>query len=324
MTGDDKTRAFASWLRGRGVELTGGELSLVTGLIALAGRRPVCADDIARGIELARGAAICEDAQLERLGALLLAFEAERGAADAPASAAPLQITIRTTAQVPVIAQPDATTAPAVRDRSARGSMSRRRARALAASALAVAAASAITGAVCAGRGSSSPARPPTALRSAPAERAQRLRRVGLSVRLPAGWREASDAELATSTGPPDATIVFRGATPADPDHGVFVAATAAHDDDLVAAARTAERGVIRQLGIAASAYQPGGCALIELGGGPAGWCSGVAEHRGARVAVEIYVRTVGNRSVVVLSLAKPSQAGAHAEAAAIAASLTP
>jgi hypothetical protein len=116
---------------------------------------------------------------------------------------------------------------------------------------------------------------------------------------------------------------VFRGATPADPDHGLFVVATAAHDD-LVAAARTAERGVIRQLGIAASAYHPGGCALVALGGAPAGWCSGVAEHRAARVAVEIYVRTVGSKNVVVLSLAKPSQASAHAEAAAIAASFTP
>lgn len=152
----------------------------------------------------------------------------------------------------------------------------------------------------------------------------ERLRRVDLGVHLPTGWREASDAELG-SAQPLGSTVVFRGATPADPDHGLFVA-TAALDADLVSAARTAERGVISQLGIETSSYHPSGCLLVALGASRAraGKCRGVAAHRGASVAVEVYVRAVGPRNVVALSLAKPSQPAAAVETAAIVASFTP
>jgi hypothetical protein len=158
---------------------------------------------------------------------------------------------------------------------------------------------------------------------SAPAA-AQRLRKLDLGVRLPAGWREASDAELGTLTVRRDAALVFRGVTPSDPDHGVFVAAATVPGDDLVAAARTAERGVIQQLGVDTGAYHPAGCAVVELGRGHAGRCRGVAEHRAGKVAVEIYVRAVGGRNFVALSLARSSQANAGAEALAIVASFTP
>ena len=71
---------------------------------------------------------------------------------------------------------------------------------------------------------------------------------------------------------------------------------------------------MIQQLGIDASAYHPGGCALIELGSSRAAQCRGVAERGQAPVAVEIYVRTVGARNVVALSLAKPSEVAAAGE----------
>jgi len=163
----------------------------------------------------------------------------------------------------------------------------------------------------------------------APAARAaadppQRLRRLALAVRLPPGWREAGDAELGAFTSQRDATVVFRGQTPVDPEHGIFIAASTARGDDLIATARTAERGVIRQLGIAASAYHPAGCAQVAMGGGRAARCRGIAERGEAAVGVEIYVRVVAGRTIVALSLARTSQASASADAAAIVASFTP
>jgi hypothetical protein len=134
----------------------------------------------------------------------------------------------------------------------------------------------------------------------------------------------ASDAELGAFAVQRDATVVLRGATPTDPDHGIYIAAAAGSGSDLIATARTAERGVIRQLGVDASAYHPGGCAVVELGGGRAARCRGIAERGAIGVAVEVYVRPVGGRTIVALSLAKPSQAGANDEAAAIVASFTP
>ena len=362
MSGDDKTEACTSWLRGRGIELTAGQRSLIAGFFALAGRRPVTADDIARGIELARGAAISEDAQLDQLGAHVLAFEAARAGVErgdppaaprvvaavsperivgpAPATVepvpaaprvevipaappdevAPLKLTIRVTAQTPVVAPSAELIARPGRDRAGRRWPARLRPRTLAVTALAAAA---VAGVIY-GRGSPAPVVPAAGVpaRVAAPEPALRLRRVDLGVRLPAGWREARDSELGAAPDP-HASVVFRGATPADPDHGLFVAAVA-RGDDLVAAARIAERGVIRQLGIDASAYHPAGCALIELASGRAGRCRGIAEHLDAPVAVEIYVRTVGGRNVVALSLAKPSRASAANEAAAIVASFTP
>jgi len=356
VSGDDKTQACASWLRGRGIELTAGERSLIAGFFALAGPRPVTADDIARGIELARGAAISEHAQLEQLGAHVIAFEAaragverpvpldappvvdraapspERSVATAPAmtnaaqaappeQVAPLKIMIRVTAQTPVIAPAaDERIAPPGRVRLGRRWPWRLRTRTLAVAALAAAA---VAGVIY-GRGSPAvvaPAAVARAARVAAPEPALRLRRVELGVRLPPGWREASDSELGAAPEP-RTTVVFRGATPTDPDHGLFVAEVA-HDADLVAAARTAERGVIRQLGIDASAYHPAGCAVVELASGRAGRCHGMAERGGAPVAVEIYVRTIGARNIIALSLARSPQAGAG-DAAAIVASFTP
>lgn len=373
VTSDDKTEAFAAWLRDQGIELTAGERSLIAGFVALAGRRPVCADDIAQGVELARGAAISEDARLERLGAQLLAFEArnadragERG--DPPAGSAiagstpepaapvaaaatsgvrtpveteesaamisshiaaelkpasPLKISIRTTAQVPVARPAAVAQVSAPRPVGVAPRWPRTRTRKLATVGAALAAAAA-AGAFYLGRAAPAPPAAPATHAPAVVVPGQRLRRIALGVRLPDGWREASDAELGEVAAQRDATVVFRGTTPADPEHGVFVAAAAAQDGDLIATARTAERGVIRQLGIAASAYQPAGCALVDLAGGKAARCRGVAEPAAGRVAVEIYVRTVGARTIVALSLAKPSQATAAADAAAIVASFTP
>ena len=378
MTGEQKTQACAAWLRGRGVELTAG--------------------DIARGIELARGAAISGDAELEQLGAHVLAFEVAAASVhtdlpDAPPGArpaitnrepreaaprpdaapaalpdaavarradvtvapaaelagapqpdpragavpsatvttgqgppiedvAPLTIKIRVTAPSPAVARPPAEPATATLPV---GPRPRRRRLAIKPRTLALGAlAAAALVAVIYGRGSPAELAPaPASQGTARAESAHRLRHLDLGVRLPIGWREASDAELGVLPDPPGSTVVFRGATAADPDHGVFVAA-AAHVADPVAAARTAERGVIRALGLDAGAYHPAGCALVELGGGRAGRCRGVAEHGGVPVAVEIYVRAVGGRDVIALSLAKASQAGAAAEAAAIVGSFTP
>jgi hypothetical protein len=395
VTDDDKTEAFASWLRDQGIELTASERSLIAGFVALAGRRPVGPDDIAQGVELARGAAISEDARLERLGAQLLAFEAtnaaaaaersnssaasaavstaaepatavQLGTAAAPARvvaavgagvaaddaaptsavpaavatevlaatiaghieaelepASPLKILIRTTAQVPVARPAAVDQVSAPRPVGAAPRWPRTRTRKLASVGAALAAAAA-AGAFYLGRAAPAPPAAPATHAPAVVVPGQRLRRIALGVRLPDGWREASDAELGEVAAQRDATVVFRGTTPADPEHGVFVAAAAAQDGDLIATARTAERGVIGQLGIAASAYQPAGCALVELAGGKAARCRGIAEPAAGRVAVEIYVRTVGARTIVALSLAKPSQATAAADAAAIVASFTP
>jgi hypothetical protein len=360
VTGDDKSFAFAAWLRDRGIELTPGELSLVAGFVALAGARPVSAADIERGLELARDAAISDDAQLEQLGAHLLAFEAahaQRAAGDgrepldaspaadraggAPPAAvpeadlaapgspappvAPLKIMIRPTTRVPIIDEAAAPGRDDLEPASPHRTPSRLRRRALVAVGVAVVAATvagSIYGRHSDGQGDAKPPAPPVRT-SAPAA-AQRLRKLDLGVRLPAGWREASDAELGTLPVRPDAAVVFRGATPSDPDHGVFVAAAVVLDNDLVAAARAAERGVIRQLGVDASAYHPGGCAIVELGAVRAGRCRGVAEHRAGKVAAEIYVRPVGGRNILALSLARWSQANADAEALAIVASFTP
>lgn len=151
----------------------------------------------------------------------------------------------------------------------------------------------------------------------------QRLRRIDLGVRLPAGWREASEAELRQLAVPPGSTVLFRGAALAEPDRGMFVRAATPHGVDLVATARAAERGVIRQLGIDARAYHAAGCAVVELGGGRVARCRGLAERGAADVAVEIFVRAVGARDVVALSLAGPSQAAAG-DTTAIVASFTP
>ena len=185
-------------------------------------------------------------------------------------------------------------------------------------------AAVAIAGAIYLRRDEPAPA--PIARAAAPpvADATQRLRRVALGVRLPTGWREASEAELGAFTSRRDATVVFRGAAAADPEHGIFIAATAGRGDDLVGAARTAERGVIRQLGIDASAYHPAGCAELAMGGGPAARCRGVAERGASAVGVEIYVRVIAGRTVVALSLAQTSQATAASDAAAIVGSFTP
>jgi hypothetical protein len=229
---------------------------------------------------------------------------------------------IRSTTRVPIVDDAAAVEHGASDQLPPRRSRSQTRGRAL----LAALGAATVAGAIYVRHRDDQPAaKPPAppAQIAAPAA-AQRLRKLDLGVRLPVGWREASDAELGTLTVRPDAAVVFRGATPSDPDHGVFVATAAALDDDLVAAARTAERGVIRQLGVDTSAYHPTGCAVVELGTGRAGRCRGFAEHRAGKVAIEIYVRAVGARSVVALSLAKSSQPNADAEAAAIVASLTP
>lgn len=443
---DDKLQAFAAWLSRRGIELTVSDRRIAVGFLALAGRRPVCAEDIARGTELARDASMTNDDELARVGAQLLAFEAAQAAlpvavepagasaeaadavaatphasssagspgdagrvaamlaiaavpdaagatsssggggsgataaATAPggarsvaaestaeaahavaaagpvndgepvrvvATTAPMKVMIRTSGPVPapVSATVRATSDP-IRGRSsvrgtsdadAAGSPARPRRRRLRAVALigvgAIALGAIGVGATRSAADAPSAARPaaPTAAAAAPPvqDRGQRLRRVAIEARLPAGWREAGDAELGALASQVNATLVVPSGTPAALDRGLFVAVAPA-GGDLVEAARNAERGAIRQLGIAERSYRPDGCELVDLGGAPTGRCLGLAERdagsgsAAVSVAVAIYVRAVGAHHVVALALGGSAQPHASSDSDAIVASFRP
>jgi hypothetical protein len=374
---ESRVDAFAAWLEGHGApaEVAAFNRSVVTGLVLLAGRGPVDDGHVAQAAALAADGA-ADVVQVERLGALLVRFEAgpvaaapapvdgaARAGFEVPAfeaalfEAAPFEIAAVADAAVADVAAAVADVAAGVADVVADAAVE------AAPEAVAVAPpgdvapgdlagpatppvpapsariavfvvgglvlALAVAGAIL-GRGDEPP--PAKAAAAGPVPTAvQRLRRVPLAARFPAGWREASELELGPDAAPgAPSSIVFRGATPSDPDDGVYLAmlpvdpAVVADGDALVEAARTAERGLVDRLAADAATYQPSGCTVVDVDGRPAGACRGVAIRRSERVSLQTYVRVVGDRQVVAMFLARASVPDPRGEAARVVASFTP
>jgi hypothetical protein len=356
---ESRVDAFAAWLEGHGApaEVAAFNRSVVTGLVLLAGRGPVDDAHVAQAAALAADGA-ADVVQVERLGALLVRFEAGPDAAapapvdgaaragfEVPAfeaalfEAAPFEVAAVADAAVADVAVEAAPEAVAVAPPGdvAPGDLAGPATPPVPAPSARIAVfvvgglvlALAVAGAIL-GRGDEPP--PAKAAAAGPVPTAvQRLRRVPLAARFPAGWREASELELGPDAAPgAPSSIVFRGATPSDPDDGVYLAmlpidpAVVADGDALVEAARTAERGLVDRLAADAATYQPSGCTVVDVDGRPAGACRGVATRRSERVSLQTYVRVVGDRQVVAMFLARASVPDPRGEAARVVASFTP
>lgn len=168
-----------------------------------------------------------------------------------------------------------------------------------------------------------------------PAERPEvQLHHVELTARLPTGWREASGAELAeTAASDPAAsgTLVFRGGSAREPEHGLYLATlprTAALAEQppsaatLQSVAHAAEGGVAAKLQADGASYTPGGCATATIGGRHTGVCRGSASRDGATGAVQAFVWPQGERLVVAVFVATPSVSDPRGEAEAVIASI--
>ncbi|MGE0872355.1 MAG: hypothetical protein AB7P03_27615, partial [Kofleriaceae bacterium] len=170
----------------------------------------------------------------------------------------------------------------------------------------------------------------------ATAQPAVQLRHVALTARLPAGWREASDAELAEApahdpTG--SGTLVFRGGSARAPEHGMYLAAlprTAALAEQppsttaLQEVASAAERGVAASLQANGASYAPGGCATVTIAGRQAGVCRGSTAHSGATGVVQTFVWPSGERIIVAVFSAKPTVSDPRGEAESVISSIAP
>jgi hypothetical protein len=253
------------------------------------------------------------------------------------AQLAPMTVTIRSTTRVPTAPSTPAAAAASAADADVEPQAPRaprvKRAARRALRAIAGLAGAALLAAIvvrpivardgdAAGPAVSAPAAAKPAVVAPAAVDAERHRlRIGLSVRFPDGWREADGA-------PGDSTVVVRGAK--DTEQGVFLAMVDGRDGDLIAAARDAERGVIGELGSGDASYAPAGCALVgqagqvagpasDRAGDPIGLCKGVAVRDGERVAVRTYVRAIGERRVVAVSIGAPDAAPVDALVSSLA-----
>ena len=276
---DERLDAFEVWLiaRGEGAQLN---RSIAAGFLAIAGKRPVTADDVAAGVALAREAGVGEVEPMERLGALLVEFEAIGGAQEPIAVARPpeLAISIRTSRNVPRI--DDAALAAA--EPVVAGAAPRPR-RPIAAIAGAVLVLGGI-GAWWILRGDDAPE----------VASLDRIAALDLSVAFPAGWQVAH-AKGRTA-------LVTQGA-----DHQAFVAIVRLDprlaDDALVTVARQAETAATAEL---AGAYASDGC---QIAGEHVAVCRGAATIAGHAVPMQTYVRLGAKRAVLAMFTAVPDAA---------------
>lgn len=325
---------FEAWLheRGNASELALFNRSVVDGMLSLTGGESLQPEHIERAAALARDAGM--DTPVAALGALLVEFETAPAEGAPPlaevapplaevapvlAEPAPFGITLKLAkvaeAEPAPVAEPEPVTA-----RSSRGWVGY-------AAGVAVVAALVVVGVRLRGHRAERASTP-----TAAAEARVRLRRVPLSASVPRGWREARDSELlpAGEHAPPT-SLVFRDGTAADPDRGVFVAVLPAAgelagqpaDAALISAASTAERGLGAAVAHGAGRYVSAGCTVVTLGGVRSGTCVGTVETA-AKAEVATYVRVVGDREIVAVSVTRRPSPAASAENAALVASLAP
>ena len=129
-------------------------------------------------------------------------------------------------------------------------------------------------------------------------------------------------------------TLVFRGGTAEDPEHGAFIGVlplTGAlaegptlSDASLIALVRTAEQGTAARLVADAADYRSEGCQLAQVGGQRAGVCSGAATRHGDSVKLQTYLRVGAKRAVIAVFMARESVGDSRIEAAGLVASLAP
>jgi hypothetical protein len=330
MAAVSKLDDFESWLRANGLadEATSATRSIAAGILAVAGKGDATAAHVATGIELARDAGISEIATLERVGALLLAFQAgERPPPiGKPVVAGPvvaevlppahtvapppeLQISIRSSQPTPraataelariVDAPPPPVSPPKPATR--KGPI------------VATIGALAMIGAVGAwwilrddGESYAPPPKPPETLSSIP--------ELELPVAFPVGWRVVHARK--------GSAFVARGS-----EHQAFfatvplvspLAATMA-GPALVAVAHDAEQGAAERLVASSARYYSEGC---EVAADNLAVCRGTATLAGEVVTLQTYLRVGPRRAVLAMFMAKPSVAEPAAIAAAIVASL--
>ena len=290
---------FETWLRATGTpeDVALFSSSIVTGLLALAGKQAVTAAHVATGVQFARDAGLVDVVAMERIGALLVEFESAPAVTAAPPE--PLAISIRmpkVSASIPVVDTPVPPVSP-------------RRRRPLVPIAVVVVAVGGV-GAWWLTRGDGEPAQveAKVAAPSAPSASAtiDRLVPLDLPVAFPSGW------QLVPSTAAAKTARVVYGA-PTDPDDQVFVATLrlegalagglALETPALIAVAHDAEAGAAARLLAGEARYYSEGC---EAAGAQTAVCRGTATRDGEVVTLQTFVRVGAKRAVLALFMAKP------------------
>jgi hypothetical protein len=297
--------AFVAWLGSTGTpdDIAAFSRSIVSGLVSLAGNAKVAPSHVASGVELARDAGL-DVAAMERLGTLLVTFEAIEVAQPSTVSIAfkPKPVPVPVPVPVPdsivvakAEAEPEQPKPKAVAVAAAAAAPTRSRAIPIAALALAIVALAWF-------------ARPG----AAPDAEIQRLAALELPARFPPGWQLATRAPTPTPHG--KVVLVERGALQA------FVAVLPPTASAPLVAIREAEAGASAQLGAGHAVYFSEGCKLVAP---RAARCRGTATDGVESRVVLTHLRT-GARRVVVAVFVEPSLAPSDAELDAIAASLDP